>query len=74
MVIPRPLAALRHGAVIEVIHFDYLHLGGDDGHQVFAAETGHEYLLVLIEDTSGFLWLEPAQSCSAAGTARTLMR
>lgn len=39
--IPRPLAALRHGAVAgEVSHFDYLHLGGAEFDESFATNLG----------------------------------
>lgn len=42
---------------------------------VFAAEVGgYEYLLVLVDDISGFVWLEPAQLCSGVGTARMIFR
>lgn len=54
-VVPRPLVALQHGAVVEGFHFDYLHLGVAEGDEFFAAEAGYEYLLVLVEDIRGFV-------------------
>lgn len=49
-------------------------MGYAEGHDLFAAEAWSDRLLVLVEDISGFVSLEPAQSCSAAPTARILIR
>ena len=54
--------------------FEYLQLGRAEGQKMFEAETGYEYMLVLVEDISGFAWLEPARSCTADMTARTLIK
>ena len=74
-IIPRPLAELRHGTVVgEVLHFDFLHLGDAEGGGMISEQSGLAYLLVLVEDVSGYVWLEPEQSCTAAATARALIR
>lgn len=39
----------------------------------YFAEAGYEYYMVLVEDITGFLWLGPAPSSSAATTARALI-
>lgn len=56
MVIPRPLATLRHdGVVDEVPHLNYyLRLRGAEGHELCTAEAGYGYLLVLVENIT--LW------------------
>lgn len=61
MSIPRRVAALRHDAVaVEFLHLDDLHLGGAEGDEVFASKARYDFLLVLVELMSGFIWWEPA--------------
>lgn len=65
--IPRPLAATLHASrPNEVLHFDYLYMGGSD--------SGEIYVLVLKDDFSGYAWLEPTKSANAEHTASTLAR
>lgn len=57
----------------EVFHFDYFHLvNTDEGRALFAEEEGYEYLMVMVEDISGFMSLETAHFCSSAMSARKL--
>lgn len=56
------------------MYADFLHLVAADGGTVIAEEMGHDYLLTLVEDISGFVLLEPARSCTAEVTAQTLIK
>lgn len=50
-VVTGPVAALWHSKVVgQVLHFDYLHLGGAEGDELLAAEARYECLLVQVED------------------------
>lgn len=70
-----PLVELRHSAVVvEVLHYDYLHLGDVEGGSVFSERTGLVYVLEMVEDVSGFVWLDPLRSCTAAATARVSIK
>ena len=54
-VVPRPSGEIFHGTEIgEVLHFDYLKLGNSDD--------GYSYVLVLVDDVSSFVSLQPAAS------------
>lgn len=65
--IPRPLSLTLHASrPNEVLHFDYLYLGG--------SETGDMYVLVLKDDLSGYCWLEETCSANAEHAASTLAR
>lgn len=65
-----PSAADDAMAFAEEMDCEYLLVLGT----VFCGETGHEYLLVLVEDMSGFVWLESARSCTAGTTARSFIK
>ena len=68
--IPRPLGETVHGTRPgEVLHLDYLYVG-DSG------PLGKEfkYVLVMMDDSSNFVWLESTESCTAASTAKHLLR
>ena len=57
-VVPRPLGEIFHGTEVgEVLHFHYLKLGDSDD--------GYSYLLVLVNDVSSFVPLQPAASCTS---------
>ena len=74
--IPRPLGETVHGTRPgEVMHFDSLYVGesgplGEDG---LAESDGYKYILVLMDDLSNFVWLEPTESCTAAVTVQHLL-
>ena len=57
--------ALHASAPNEVIHFDFLFRG--------PAETGDQYLLLLKDDLSSFLWLVPCANADTQATASALM-
>lgn len=65
--IPRPLSITLHGSrPNEVLHFDYLFLG--------EGETDKKYVLVVKDDFSGYAWLSPSTSATAAHAAEVLAR
>ena len=76
--IPRPLGKTVHGTRPgEVLHFDYLYvgdsgpLGKGDG---LDERNGFKYILVMMDDLSNFVWLEPTESCTSASTAKHPLR
>ena len=75
--IPRPLGETVHGTrPVEVFHFDYLYVGdsGPLGKDELDEGDGFKYILVIMDDLSNFVWLEPMESCTAAPTAKYLLR
>lgn len=65
--IPRPLALTEHATrPNEITHFDYLYMGAGAG--------GMQYILVIRDDLSGYLWLSPSASADSAHTAQELSR
>ena len=59
----------------EVVHFDYLYVGesgplGDDG---LDEDGGYRYILVMLDDMSNWVWLEPTGACTARLTAEHLL-
>ena len=75
--IPRPLGETVHGRRPgEVLHFDFLYLGdsGPLGKDGLDERDGFKYILVMTYDLSNFVWLEPTESCTAASTAKHLLR
>ena len=73
---PRPLGETVHGTRLgEAVHFDYLHIGasgslGDDG---LDEDGGNRYILVLMDDISNWVWIEPTEPCTARLTAQHLL-
>ena len=65
-VLPRPFGEILLGTEVgEVLHFDYLKLGDSDD--------GYAYVLVLVDDVSSFLSLQPAASCTSEVAARSIL-
>ena len=65
--VPRPLAMTLHATKPhEVIHFDYLFLGESD--------KDNKYALVVKDDLSGYIWLEPTASANSEHAADVLSR
>ena len=75
--IPRPLVETVHGTGPgEILHFDLLYVGdgvpvNKDG--VYEGD-GFKHILVMMDDLSNSVWLGPTESCTAASTARHLLR
>lgn len=65
--VPRPLSTTVHGTKPnQVIHFDYLFLGQSD--------TDNKYALVVKDDLSGYVWLDPSPNADSEHAASVLAR
>jgi IS30 family transposase len=51
----------------EILHFDFLYIGS-------SRDGKYQYLLLLKDDLSGYLWLVPCRTADAAATFDALMR
>ncbi|MEP0580138.1 MAG: reverse transcriptase domain-containing protein [Marinobacter sp.] len=74
--IPRPYGDTVHGtAPGEVVHFDFLYVGhsGPEGSDGLPDEDGFRYVLVIMDDLSNYVALEPAEACTAEVTAKHLL-
>eukprot|EP00171_Calliarthron_tuberculosum_P018475 IDg18475t1 len=59
--VPRPMGhAIRADSPNEVIHFEFLYLGESD--------VGYTYVLIIKDDASSFVWLEPCTVADAKCT------
>jgi len=60
----------------QVLHFDYLYVGasGPMEQEGLDERDGFKYILVIMDDLSNFVWLEPAGACTAAVTAQHLVQ
>jgi hypothetical protein len=66
--VPRPLGEHVHGtAPTHVLHFDFFHLGAAKNNATL------KYLLVLYDDFSQMVWLEPAAAASSEMAARGIL-
>ena len=64
--VPRPLGHQIHAErVSELLHFDFLYIG--------ESTIGHEYILILKDDFSGYVFLRSCESANAQTTADVLM-
>ena len=74
--VPLPMEEVVNGeSVGEVVYFDFLHIGvgrplGTKG----ARKQGHQYLMVIVDNLSSFVWMEEAATCTAEVAARGLLR
>ena len=74
--LPRPLGETVCGTrPAEVVHFDYLFVGasgplGDDG---LDEDGDYNYILVMMDDMSNLVWLEPTGACTVRLTAQHLL-
>lgn len=55
-----------------MLRFDFPHIGAGRLHGVGSMVS--KYLLVIAEGVNGYVWLELAATCTAAVTAKTLLR
>ena len=63
---PRPLRQQEHAErVSELLHFDFLYIG--------ESRSGYEYILILKDDFSGYVYLRPCKKADAASTAAVLI-
>ena len=60
----------------EVLHFNCLYVGdsGPLGKGGLDEGDGSTCVLVMMDDLSNFMWLEPTESCTAMSTAKHLLR
>jgi Integrase zinc binding domain/Integrase core domain len=66
--VPRPLGTQLHAnKPNEILHFDLLYIG-------LSRDGKYQYLLLLKDDLSGYLWLVPCRTDDAAATVDALMR
>ena len=75
--IPRPQGGTVHGRRPgEVLHFEYLYVGdnGPLGKNILDEGDGFQDILVIMDDLSSFVWLEPTESCTAASTEKLMLR
>ena len=74
--VPRPMGeVVQGGSVSEVVHFDFLHVGA--GEPLGTKRIGkqrYQYLMVIGDDLSSFVWIEEAATCTVEVAARTLLR
>ena len=71
-----PEEDFRNGtAPREVVHFDFLYVGssGSEGSEGLPEEDGFRYILVIMDDLSNFVSLEPAEACTVEVTAKHLL-
>lgn len=74
--LPRPLGETVHGTSSgEAVHVDYLFVGESRpmGEEGLDEDEGYKYILVILDDMSIWVWLEPAGACTARNTAKHLM-
>ena len=75
--VPRPLEENMHGTGPgKILYFNHLYVGdsGTPGKVELDEGDGFKYILVMIDELSSFVWLEPTASCTAASTMKHLLR
>ena len=73
--VPRTLEDIPRGREPNaVVHFDFLYMGRSAVNVGVAAADGFQYVLVILEDVSGYTWLRPSRACTANGTVEELAR
>ena len=57
------------------MHFDYLYVGesGPQASQGLSEDGGFRYILVIMDDLSNFVSMEPVEVCTAEATAASLL-
>jgi hypothetical protein len=66
--VQRPLGTQLHATKPkEILHFDFLYIG-------FSRDGKYQYLQLLKDDLSGYLWIVPCRTADVAGTVYALMR
>jgi Integrase zinc binding domain len=66
--VPRPLGTQLYATKPnEILHFDFLYIG-------LSRDGKYQYLQLLKDDLSGYLWLKPCRTADAAATVDAQMR
>ena len=72
-IVPRPYDDTVHGtAPGEVVHFDFLYVSSS-GPEGSEGLHGFRDILVIMDDVSNFVSLEPSEACTAEFTAKHLL-
>ena len=74
--VPRPLGETVHGTRPgKVLNFDYLYVGDSVplGKGELDESDGFKYILIMMDDLSNFVRLEPTELCTAASIAKHLL-
>ena len=72
---PRTLEEIPHEREPNAaVHFDYLYMEQSVVDAGIDAADGSQYVLVILEDVSGYTWLPPSRACTANGTVQELVR
>ena len=62
--VPRTLEETRHGREPNVVgHVDFLYIGESAVEAGIETADGFHYVLVILEDVSGYTWLRPSRAC-----------
>ena len=46
-----------------MVHVDFLYIGESAGEAGIETADGFQYVLVILEDVSGYTWLRPSRAC-----------
>jgi hypothetical protein len=66
--VPRPMGTQVHATMPnEILHFGFLYIG-------LSRDGKYQYLLLLKDDLSGYLWIVPCRTADATATVDALMR
>ena len=57
-----------------IVYLDYLYMGESAVDAGIDAADGFQYVLVILEDVNGYIWLRPSRACTANGTVEELVR
>ena len=57
-----------------VVKSDFLFIGESAVHNGVDAADGFQYVLVILEDISGYTWMRPSKACTVNGTVEELIR
>ena len=72
--VPRTLEETSHGREPNaVVHFDFLYMGKSAVDVGVDAADGFQYVLLILEDVSGYKWLRPSRACTANGIVEELV-
>ena len=73
--VPRPLGETVHDTRPGEVHFGYIYVGasGPLGNDGLDEDGGYIYILVMMDDMSNWVWLEPTAACTTRLTTQHLL-